>query len=348
MIKGDDAVTKIRLEVTSKLTMELHDKFSSFTGYGIYHTPQWHNHLKSTFGWNVKGIIGYHADQTPVLFIPFVSKLRLNKWENISLPLSHKVGIVYDPNYLSDADLFDLPIHSVLNQIEIRDAVNLKGTVSVNQNVTTGIDLREFASVEDYYSKLDYKRVRYEINRAERNNVRVVDNPTERQIQDFFNLVAETRHRQGTPLYPPKMFINLAKVFSGTDYVKLYLGYYQDIPVSANCFYYYGNCATYAYSASTNDKELKSLGSNEFVMWYAIQEAFKRQMDFLDFGTSPISLPGLTAFKEKWGGKTIPLPYTIYSPAKEVKGITRASEAIKLVSKILQKLPIPVCKFISP
>lgn len=326
------------LEVTED---SIYQEAAKLSNFGFYHTQEWHKFLEKTFGWKVKLLLRYDKN-TLVTFLPFVSKRRLSLSKtNISLPFSHEIKLASSKE---QEDLEALP----LDNLEVHAGIDSKEFTKQAKFYTTHLDLSKFKSLDDIYSKLDYKSIKYQINRAKKNNLEVDKNLSKENFKAFYELELETRKRQGSPMYPPKFFNNLYESFKQTDYLRIYIARYEGKPISASIFFHYGNCAIYGYSASLTDKEYRKLGGGEIVMWEAIQQAYVEDLQLLDFGTTPIHHTGLRKYKEKWLGESYEIPYSYFPKRENSVGIDRDSLKVKIITNILKASPKFVTKYLSP
>jgi hypothetical protein len=325
----------MRYEVLKTIPDTLYEQSQSWDGFTIYHTKAWHRVLKKAFGWQVQALVGIIDDEF-VCYLPFVRKHRLLRIKHIALPLSHCVGFACHSNHQPRNDL-------PLSPLEIHRPANIVGAHMSHENDTTYLDLTAFGDIDALYKTLDNSSIRYMIRRADKNGILVRSSKNGDQINALFDLTVETRQRQGSPVYPAKFFWAIHEQFG--EQFKVYVAYKQGTPISASAFYYFNREVIYGFSASTSDRELKRLGGNERVMWEALRDAFTSGAHVMDFGTSPLSNPGLRRFKEKWGGISEPLLYT-YMP--HGGGIQRDSTAVRAVGAVLQKMPTSLFQHLSP
>jgi lipid II:glycine glycyltransferase (peptidoglycan interpeptide bridge formation enzyme) len=333
----------MNFKIIEEISPEIYSEISTFENSTLYHTSEWHEFIKKTFGWKTAAIIG-HNEEGHIFFLPFISKRRLSLNKiNISLPFSHLVNLTYRQNTSINIESLSAFIKTHLANIEIHADLETSGFMKNRANYITKLDLRQFNTVDTLFSSFDYKSIRYMINKAQKNNLRIENSPTKEVLSDMYRLELMTRHRQGSPIYPKSFFENIFKYISNKN-LSISLIYNEDIPISGSIYFHNLNHTVYAYSASVNDKNLKNLGGNELGLWLGIKEAFRRNHEWFDFGTTPISQIGLLKYKEKWGGISELLNYSYYP---EIHTINRDSKSANLVSDILKKMPLPLFKVVS-
>lgn len=335
--------------IVDNIDGETYHEAGSLAGFGIYHGAPWHAFLLRVFAWKVKALLVRGPGGGLVWFLPFVTKLRPGlRRVHVALPLAHRLGPAVAPGMEGPpAGIADY-LRGELRDLEIHDRVVGAGFHSRSDSTTTILDLRPFAAPSDLMEGLDYKSVRYPINRARREGIEVVVAETDRHYRALYELVVETRHRQGAPVYPPGFFTSMRDAYRDSDQMEALIAYQGERPLAMVVFLFAGATALYAYSASVNDPRAKRLGATDFVMWHAIQSAFARGCMQVDFGLNPNTLPGLRAFKEKWGGSTEPLWRTRLRPEGKGAGLARDSAAVRAGTALFRRLPRTLFRRLTP
>ena len=339
----------MKIEIVHSITDNIYHITANFENLSIYHTKPWHQCLSQTFGWNVQAVLGYENEELS-FFLPFISKYRINlKKYNITLPFSHKVGVAYNEIYEDKFDEFVKKFNNQFDTFEIHDDIKHAKLQNVASNDITVLKFTKFQTLEQLYKSFDYKSIRYSINRAKKNSICIKDDYTKKNFNIFYELEVKTRKRQGAPIYPKDFFINLYEHFKDTDTLSIYIAYYENMPVSGAIFFHFRDTTIYGYAASVSNREIKKLGIGEFVLWNAIQNSFSQNIIYFDFGTTPLIHDNLRRYKEKWGGKTVRLPYTFpKNKGIQTHSIKRDSLGVKLVSELLKKTPESLFKILSP
>ncbi len=331
------------------ITPNIYKAIKGLEGVTIYHTKEWHNFLHRTFNWSTKAIIGLAENGELIFFLPFISKCRTDfKKHNISLPLSHKVGLAVRKDYFPNIDCIISEIKKILNDIEIHIEINSPDMEIIYLYDETILDLTKYKNIDELYRNLDYTSIRYRINRAKKNNIIISNELSEENFEYFYRLEVETRIRQGSPIYPRSFFKNLLSCLKDTGWLSIYIAFYNRKPISGSIFLHFQNHSIYAYSASVTKKEIKKIGANELILWSGILESYSLGKQYFDFGTSSIALPKLRLFKEKWGGKSRPLLYSYYTKGRQPKIISRSSIGTKIASVLLKWMPKSIFKVIGP
>ena len=322
---------------------------SGFKDLSFYHSKQWHNVLSSAFNWKVSAIVAV-SDGEIVAFLPFINKRRLMSKKNICLPLSHKLSIAYDNKFIASLDKILNFIEKRFVNFEIHSYLKTNNLLNVHKNYITHLNLKKYNTTDSLYKSLDYKSIKYMINKAKKNNILIDSSFSKKLFGDFYELELLTRHHQGAPIYPENFFELIFDNFKyKQDSIDIRIAYMNDAPISGSIILYSGKIAIYGYSASVNNRAIKKLGANELVLWESIENAFNKGYSVFDFGTTPKHLIGLLKYKEKWGGESTKLNYSFLNKKNVGNGsVNRESKIVFLISAVLKKLPVSLFKKISP
>ncbi|MBN1462430.1 MAG: GNAT family N-acetyltransferase [Paludibacteraceae bacterium] len=336
----------MNVRIINNITNEIYEEASKFKNFSIYHTKNWANVLKKSFGWNISAVVADDADRL-VYFLPFISKFRMNfKKYNISLPLSHLVRPLYKDGY---ADKL-VPVYSNLSEtgsFELHAKITTDKLISTSDSSIITTNLREFSDCTELYQALGKDSIQRKIKKAEKSGVIVKEESSLKKFIEFADMQVITRKKQGSPAYPQNFFKNIYTEFNDTDMIKLYISYYDTHPVAGVMFLNYGGYAIYGYGASLDDRDMYKLGVNQIAMWTAIKRAYENGFHTVDFGKTPHVLEDLRQYKLKWASKEKPLYYT-YTKDCVKKQIDRGSSSFNLVSNVLKKTPTVIYKKISP
>jgi len=336
------------LKQKKQLLYEDYLEIESWDGYDIYHTTAWHQFLKQVFSWNVNFFCIYQ-DRELVFILPYVNKFRQNlKRYKISLPFSHHVIPLVKPEFAESLEFFYEMIAVPTRRLEIHSKINSSKLSFDAKNYITQIDFGHIENQQDLFKKLDYKSVRYMINRAEKNHIVIDKTPSLKNMDFFYELECETRRRQGAPIYPHNFFRQLYECCHA--HLSIIIAFFENKPVSGAIFFHNKNNTVYGYAASVSDKNIKKLGINEIVLWEALKSSYLKGDEFFDFGTTPVHHTGLRKYKEKWGAESIlqEYSYSATQPNHIDSQIARDGKIAKLASWIFSNLPSAVYKKITP
>jgi CelD/BcsL family acetyltransferase involved in cellulose biosynthesis len=180
---------------------------------------------------------------------------------------------------------------------------------------------------------------RRNIKIAQSNNVQIKVGRNLQDIQAFYALHLETRHRQGVPVQPYHFFELLHKLLIDQGLGFVLLAYVNQQCLAGAVFLHWKQTLTYKYGASKSDH--LSLRPNHLIFWKAIEWGCEHGYTRLDLGRSSIDNVGLRDFKSRWGALETPLYYT---------NLTHQADQISnhrfrnFVQAVIKKSPIWVCR----
>lgn len=334
------------LKHSNHLSSNDYVEISQWSDYNIYHSECWHNFIKKSLSWDVEFEKIYHNEKL-VFILPYVHKFRQNlKKYKICLPFSHHVKPILKPGYEKQLTVFIKMIVQSSHRYEIHGEIISESFTTIQKNYITCIDLSHYFDERSLLNEMDYKSVRYMINRANKNNITIDSSASQTNLNLFYDLECETRRRQGAPIYPKEFFHHLFQQCKNN--VSLIMAFYENKAVSGAIFFHNSHYTIYGYAASVSDKEIKKLGINEIVLWEGIKQSYIKGDDFFDFGTTPIHLEGLRKYKEKWGANSKLLSYSFSPVTSQDSQIKRDGKLVQLATLLFRHLPFNLYKTISP
>lgn len=188
-------------------------------------------------------------------------------------------------------------------------------TINLEPAETLVLDLAK--SDSDLLAQM-HPKTRYNIRLAEKKGVAVElkDAVSEADISEFLRLINLTGTRDGFRLHPASHYRRLLTESQGM--IKLGLASYEGKNIAAGLFSFWHDQATYLHGAS--DNEFRNVMAPYLLQWAAIKEARRRGCQSYDFyGIDAQKWPGVTRFKQGFGGQKRKLPGTydaVISPVK--------------------------------
>lgn len=157
---------------------------------------------------------------------------------------------------------------------------------------------------------------RYNVKLAERKGVIVKqvvldgkNSEQEKSIKVLFDLYSKTVLREKIGGRSIDYFKRMAEAFSGTDFLVVYMAFFENKPLSAALISFYDDTASYLYGGSSSEN--RELMAPYLMHWKIITDAKDRGCDFYDLigrsrpGDENSSWAGLTRFKEQFGGNAV-------------------------------------------
>jgi lipid II:glycine glycyltransferase (peptidoglycan interpeptide bridge formation enzyme) len=170
-------------------------------------------------------------------------------------------------------------------------------TISIQPAKTIVLDLDKS---EDELLVGMHQKTRYNIRLAQKKGVRIiVDNS---RIDDFLVLLAETTNRDNFFAHDG----NYYRLMAGFDsnFIRLVLAEYEGKIIAAGLFCFCFKTAIYLHGASSD--KFRNVMAPYLLQWEVIKMAKEQGLKYYDFyGIDQIKWPGVTRFKEGFGGEEV-------------------------------------------
>lgn len=159
-----------------------------------------------------------------------------------------------------------------------------------------------------------HKKTRYNIKIAERSGIatRTVLSYRDPGFFSFWNILWETARRQRFFPHPREYYQKLLEVRTENFSNEIFIAEYRGNAAAAAMvnFYRPSGIATYIHGASSHS--CRAVMAPHLLHWRIIQEAKRRGFSWYDFGgIDPARWPGVTRFKERFGGSRLQYPPTV-------------------------------------
>jgi lipid II:glycine glycyltransferase (peptidoglycan interpeptide bridge formation enzyme) len=175
-------------------------------------------------------------------------------------------------------------------------------------------------------------KTRYNINLAKRKNLEIRWSRDVKDLHKFFKLNIVTAKRGKFNLHQISHYLNIlkAKTVNPRNRAELVLASHQGKTISANLVLFFNNTAYYLHGASGDED--RNLMSTFLLQWAAIEKAKAEGFELYDFwGVDPVKWPGVTRFKEGFGGKEKNYPPIYEIPLR--KAYYKAYQLYRMVKK---------------
>ncbi|MFA4833703.1 MAG: peptidoglycan bridge formation glycyltransferase FemA/FemB family protein [Patescibacteria group bacterium] len=200
----------------------------------------------------------------------------------------------------------------------------IEKTLDVQPSKTLALDL---SKTEDELLRQMHPKTRYNIRLAEKKKIKVVESGIE-GFEEFWQLISQTSERDDFRLHGIDYYKEMIKL--GKDSIKLFFAQSKGKAVSTGIFSFFGNTATYMHGASSDEN--RNLMAPYALQWEVIKLARTKSYKYYDFfGIDEKKWPGVTRFKNGFGGQAIEYPGTFdlifdsgwYSVYKMVRKVRR-------------------------
>jgi FemAB-related protein (PEP-CTERM system-associated) len=164
------------------------------------------------------------------------------------------------------------------------------------------------------------------------------------EVDQLFDIYAESVRNLGTPVFPKKYFAALKQVFgSDCDVVVVKDG---SNAISAVLNFYFKDTVLPYYGGGKI--AARRNGANDFLYWEVIRRASERGFTRFDFGRSKAGT-GAFAFKKNWGFEPNWLEYEYHlRPGVALPDKNPLNPRYSLLIEAWKRLPMPIANLIGP
>lgn len=171
-----------------------------------------------------------------------------------------------------------------------------------------------------------HPKTRYNINLAQKRGVKIIEAGSGR-FEEFWQLMCQTGERDNFRTHGISYYKEMLK--ADNDFIKLFFAEYKGKPISSIIVAFFGDTATYAHGASSNDN--RNVMAPYLLQWHCIKSAKELGHKYYDFyGINAKRWPGVTRFKKGFGGKEVNYPgtydlvfdknwYSVYKMVRKVR-----------------------------
>lgn len=153
------------------------------------------------------------------------------------------------------------------------------------------------------------EKTRYNIRLAEKKGVLVKEDPTERGINIFYTMYAETAKRDRFLIHPLTYYQKIREILFQSGLGTNFIAYFENQPIAAVIVFSFGRKVWYMYGAS--HYAYRALMPNQLLHWEIIKWAKERHFKVYDLWGVPVNptpehpLWGIYRFKKGFQGKLV-------------------------------------------
>lgn len=182
---------------------------------------------------------------------------------------------------------------------------------------------------------------RRNVQKAEKENIRVTVSTLPAAMDEFRRLNAVTRRHHGLPPQPGRFFDLVYEEIIARRRGFIAVAHHDNAAVAANVYFTFGGQVLYKYGAS--DRAYNHLRANNLVMWEAIRWSCDNGFHSMCFGRTEPENEGLRQFKAGWNVRERRIAYYRYDLRKDA--FTKESGGVNPgYTGILRRMPLPVLR----
>jgi FemAB-related protein (PEP-CTERM system-associated) len=310
----------------------------------FFHLTGWKRVIEKTFRYKAS----YYYCERDGTLVGIAPVFDFSNWLvghcHISVPLAAYGGVCGE-----DADSGEILVdhvkraaaHANVDFLELRDrnGETLSGFNPNKLYVTFNAPL--LPNTEANFKRLP-KDTRYMIRKAEKKGLRAQFGAE--QMNDFYDLFAQSMKRLGTPVFPKILFQNLIGEFP--NHSQLMLVYNGTKPVAGVLSFLFRDTILPYYAGASDEATV--LAANNFMYWELIKWAGEHGFKTFDFGRSKKGT-GSFAFKSQWNMNVEPLSYQVFLvKRKTIPNFSPVNPKFEMAIRFWRNLPLPVTKWLGP
>lgn len=184
----------------------------------------------------------------------------------------------------------------------------------------------------------NHARIRWAVNRAEREGVRVRDARGLDDVRDWYALYLETMREVVVPPRPLRLFEAMWRELVPRGLMRLHLAERGGQVIAGSIVLSLGRTAFYAFNGRRR-REL-ALRPNDILQWVAIHEAARAGSERYDLGEVVEGDAGLADFKRKWGAEEARLHRYYHPPPEPEPDEEEQGTVARLGSRVWPRLPL--------
>lgn len=307
----------------------------------FFHGTGWKRVLEAGFGYPARYLVAHRAGTLCGVLPLFLCRSMRGRKGLYSLPHT-----VYGGPLADDAEAE----RALLGAARAQGARDGASRLELRNRHATGLDLPALPGFVTFEKELPAtpaevfrslpKKAREAVRQATRKHS--LEAQLDGSLGDFYDLLASSYHRLGTPVFPARFFEALAREFPTETGVLIVR--HQGEPVAGVLSVVFRDTMMPLYSGET--PAAAALRANNFKYLRLMEHAVERGLRRFDFGRSRLSNEGVVRFKQNQGFPIETLPYQI-EPA--LAGVSDPNRGAFLKARSLwRRLPDRVARVLGP
>lgn len=313
----------------------------------IYSTLLWGELIYSTYGYTPNNYLVIDNGKPVACFNLFEQSFlgRVKRFSQV--PFSHNVPFLVDDRYDKEALINFISNHFDNAALVFKTDLVIENSEIQKRsfNYISKLQLSDEATLWKGFNKSNVQR---SLKKADKSELRLDDSNTLESYLTFYHLQALTRKKQGSPMYPRALFVNMYALLASASLAKCFLA--RDSlgePIAGIITLSFNGKTIYAYGGSSDSVENLAKRPNHFLMWHAIRSALNSGNQVFDFGSTPLTHHSLLRYKSYWGAQTEELVYS-YINMDEIRTINREGKLAIIASSLFQVMPVWLNKKVGP
>jgi FemAB-related protein (PEP-CTERM system-associated) len=334
--------------------LEYQNNLSLWDGYvdnhknaTIYHKIGWKRIIETTFNHKSFFLMAHQEGKICGVLPLFFMKSRIFGRYLISLPFIDSAGLLADTQDIATLlcnKAIDLAQNNHVDFMELRNPLQIE-----HHNLTTATHKVNFilpltAGPDFLWKKVFHENIRNKVRKALKTNLSVEFGNNDYFINNFYNIFSKNMRYLGTPVYPRKFFLNIAKEFPRNMLV--FLAYHEGNVIGGKIVLLFRDTVSFIYHSSL--REYAKLAPNNLLYWRAIEYACQNGYTFCNMGRSTKDT-GPYNFKKQWGGEARQLYWQYYlNKGEHLPNLSPTNPKFSLAIDLWKRLPLWLTQLVGP
>jgi len=310
----------------------------------IFHSSAWARVLVGTYGFTPQYFVGAESGRI-VAAIPMMEiKNLLSGPRGVSLPFADQCDLILPEG----TGLEDIVEHLAeygkqrgWKAIEFRVRREIPDGVFPYQHYFH--HLLELSGNEPGVVPKFRKNIRRNVQKAEREGIKVDISTTLEALEKYYRLHCMTRRDHGLPPPPASFFRNIHRHVVSVGNGIVVLAYHGGRVIAGGVYLGWGDKAYFKYGAS--DRKYGPFRANQLVMREAIRWYSERGFRNFSFGRTDVENHGLRAYKLGWGTREDTIKKVRYH-IRDKRYVSGKNRVYGWHNAVFRKLPIGVSRLI--
>lgn len=186
-------------------------------------------------------------------------------------------------------------------------------------------------------------KVRNQIRKGESQGLTVAWGDDGAVLADFYRVFSRNMRDLGTPVYPERLFREIATRFRGR--AEFCLVKRQSRPIAAALLLH--GCGITEVPSASSLREFNSTNANMLMYWHLLCRAVERGQQTFDFGRSSVD-SNTYRFKKQWGAEPTPAIWQYYARQGDVGAMRPDSDRNQRLIQIWRRLPLWLTRQLGP
>jgi serine/alanine adding enzyme len=307
------------------------------------HRAKWHDIMSRVLRRECAFLVAEGAEGVWRGVLPLVHVTGLVGKYLVSMPFLDDGGPVGDPEACEAlaAEALRLAQSRGVKLLELRSRNVVPGPLaSAARKVSVQLEMP--ATVDELWSKTFKAKLRSQVRRPSKEGMTAIAGAE--QLDEFYAVFARNMRDLGTPVLPKAFFAAQLEHF-GNSVLIMVVRAANGTPTAASCAFMWHDELYVTWASSL--REYNKLSPNMLLYSSMMEHAIQKGLRVFNFGRSTPGAP-THKFKQQWGGRDVPLPWSYWSPDAASSTPTPDKPVFRIATEVWSRLPVALTTRLGP